>query len=187
MTTKVKGAVILARRAFVEREFGGDAWKRLVAALPEEDRTALGGHILTATWYPFDLNQRLDEAIVEVLGGGDPAIFEAIGARSARENLTGAHRAFLTPGNPGRFMAATAQIYRFYYDTGRRDFEATGETSGLMTTYEAETFSQTDCLTVIGWYKEALGMCGARGVTVEEEACRARGDAVCRYRFAWTL
>ncbi len=42
-----------------------------------------------------------------------------------------------------------------------------------------------DCRTVIGWYRKALEMCGAKGVRIVEVACRARGDEVCRYRVSW--
>ena len=185
MSTQVKGAVILARRAFVREEFGEEAWGRLLATLPESDRELLDGFILTASWYPFELNERLDGAIVELLGGGDPAIFESIGSWSAKKNLAGPHKTFLTPGSPQRFMEMTDRIYNFYYDTGKRKFEPTGERSGVMTTYGAETFSETDCLTVIGWYREALKMCGAVEVTIEEVSCRARGDEFCRYEFSW--
>jgi len=34
-----------------------------------------------------------------------------------------------------------------------------------------------DCLAVIGWYKEALKMHGAKNVVIVEERCRATGDA----------
>ncbi len=185
MTTEVKGAVILARRAFVREEFGDEAWQQVLTALPESERQQLDGFILTATWYPFSLNERLDAAIVEQLGGGDKAIFESIGAWSAKKNLAGPHRTFLTPGDPARFMTMTDRIYDFYYSTGHREFEPTGPNDGVMTTHGAETFSETDCLTVIGWYKEALKMCGATAVEIEETACRARGDEFCRYRFRW--
>ncbi|MFQ5350429.1 MAG: TIGR02265 family protein [Thermoanaerobaculia bacterium] len=186
MPTQVKGAVILARRAFVREEFGEDAWKRVLETLTEADRELLDGFILTASWYPFELNERLDAAVVEQLGAGDIAIFESIGSWSAKKNLAGPHKTFLTPGSPDRFMEMTDRIYDFYYDTGERKFEATGETSGVMTTYGAETFSETDCLTVIGWYREALKMCGATQVTIEETSCRARGDEFCRYEFSWS-
>jgi hypothetical protein len=54
-----------------------------------------------------------------------------------------------------------------------------------MTTYEAETFSVPDCLTVAGWYRRALDLCGAQGVSIVEDECRAKGGEVCRYRIAW--
>lgn len=186
MTTKVKGAVLLARCGLVKQEFGAQAWQEVLDSLPAEDREALTGPLLTASWYPFELNQRLDAAIVATVGKGEPKIFEAIGARSARDNLSGPHRAFLTAGDPQRFMSGADRIYKFYYDTGYRTYEATGPGSGVITTYEAETFSHTDCLTVIGWYKEALAMCGASGVEVREVACRARGDEFCRYELSWS-
>ena len=186
MPTQVKGAVILARRAFVREEFGEEAWKRLLETMPAADRELLDGFILTASWYPFELNQRLDAAIVEHLGAGDKTIFESIGSWSAKKNLAGPHKTFLTPGSPQRFMEMTDRIYDFYYDTGERKFEATGNRSGVMTTFGAETFSETDCLTVIGWYREALEMCGASDVTIREVSCRARGDEFCRYEFSWT-
>ena len=78
-------------------------------------------------------------------------------------------------------------IYKFYYDTGYREYEETGPNSGIMTTYEAETFSAVDCLTVIGWYKEGIKYCGAKSVTVVEEECRAKGGKCCRYRFEWSM
>ena len=56
-----------------------------------------------------------------------------------------------------------------------------------MTTIDAETFSEVDCLTVIGWYKEALKMCGAKAVFMIETRCRARGDDVCQYRVNWQM
>jgi hypothetical protein len=54
-----------------------------------------------------------------------------------------------------------------------------------MTTYDAETFSAPDCLSVIGWYKRALELCGVRGVAIREDECRAKGGAVCRYQIRW--
>jgi hypothetical protein len=121
-----------------------------------------------------------------VLGEGAQEIFERIGRASAQQNLSGPHRAFAARRDPAWFMSATDRIYGFYYDTGRRTYEGTGPTSGVITTYAAETFSETDCLTVIGWYKEALTMCGATEVEMTEEACRAKGSPFCRYQISWT-
>jgi len=185
MPIKVKGAALLSRRSFTREQFGEGSWRKILDGLPDKDRKELQGSILASTWHSFELNKRLDEAIVEVLGGGDVDIFEQIGRWSAKQNLGGPHRAFVARRDAQRFLAATDRIYGLYYDSGHRTYEATGPTSGVITTYEAETFSETDCLTVIGWYKEALEMCGATNVEIVEETCRARGGAECRYRLSW--
>ena len=133
------------------------------------------------------VGEHLDRAIARVLGEGETDIFEKIGATSARRGLTKVNKSFLAPGDPQAFMRKTPMIYKFYYDKGHREYQETGPTSGVVTTFEAETFSAPDCGTVIGWYKEALRMCGAKNVEAAEEECRAKGGAVCRYRFEWEM
>ena len=182
---KVKGNILKARIAFVEERFGSQGWSRVLESLGPEDQKILGGSILNLSWYPFDCSTRLDEAIVKVLGGGNTRLFEEMGKASAKENLTGVHSNLVAPGDPQAFMRKAQVIYQFYYDTGYRTYEETGPTSGVMTTYEAKTFSTADCSTVIGWYREALAMCGAKDVQVVEDTCRARGGDFCRYKVSW--
>jgi len=184
---QVKGLILHARKDFVVDHFGEDAWQKVLESLPTFDQKVLVDTILTAKWYPFVIGERLDNAIVEVLGGGDEKIFEDIGKKSAQRGLTKVHKSFLTRGDPQAFMKKASTIYKFYYDTGRREYKQTGANSGTLTTYDAETFSVPDCLTVIGWYKEALRMCGARNIFADEEECRAKGGKVCRYIFEWDI
>lgn len=187
MSTKIKGAVLAARKAFVQKHFGPDAWNKVVTALPEADRKFHAGLVLAAGWYPFEIGERLDKVIVEVLGRGNAAVFEAIGAQSAEENLARLHRNFIVPGDPQAFLAKTSLIYGFYYSSGRREYEATGPTSGIITTYDADTVSETDCYTIIGWHKEALRICGARDIVIRHDVCRAKGGPFCRYSLSWQV
>ncbi len=182
---RVKGNIIKSRLAFVTGSFGDAGLQKVLGCLTADDRKTLQT-VTNVAWYDFDLGARLDKAIVSAVGGGNTAVFEAMGRASAKENLTTVHATFLQPRDPQKFMAKAPLIYNFYYDKGRRTWEPTGPTSGLLTTYDSETFSTADCATVIGWYKEALGMLGARNVQVSEDACRARGDQFCRYKVSWS-
>jgi uncharacterized protein (TIGR02265 family) len=184
-TARIKGGILKARLAFVEQTGGALALERVFRALPAEDGKTLHSLLTASAWYPFDLGSRLDGAIVSVLGGGDPKYFERLGEASAERNLGGAHHEFLVQGNPQAFLAKAPIIYSFYYQGGRRTYEATGPTEGVLTTFDAPHFSGPDCRTVVGWYRKALQMCGAKGVHVTEEECRAEGGKVCRYRLAW--
>ena len=182
---QIKGSVLKSRLGFVEEIGGPDAVKRVLAALGEEDRKALAS-VLTVKWYPMELGTHLDHAIVQVLGGGSSDYFERLGAASADRNLTTVHKAFLTTGDPHGFLARTPAIYSLYYEKGRREYQKTGDKTAVLTTYDAEVFSAPDCLTVVGWHRRALEMCGATGVRVVEDECRARGGAVCRYKLSWS-
>ncbi len=181
---KVKGSVLRSRLAFVEENFGEASLSKVMESLSAEDQQALN-HMLPSSWLDFEVGKRLDDAIVGVVGGGKPEFFERLGVASAEKNLTSVHSAFLTPGDPHAFLRKAPQVYRLYYQTGRREYEQTGEKGGVLTTHEAETFSNPDCATVIGWYRRALEYCGATNPKVVEEECRAKGGAVCRYRVSW--
>ena len=181
---QIKGAVLKSRLAFVEEHFGKDGVQRVLASLPAVDQRPLR-LLFTSNWYPFELGKRLDDAIVGVLAKGRPDFFERLGAASAEKNLGSLHRGYLTPGDPQAFLAKAPQIYSLYYETGRREYAPSGPTSGVLTTYDADTFSAPDCMTVVGWYKKALEMCGARQVKIVEEECRATGGRVCRYQVRW--
>ena len=181
---QVKGTVLKARMAFVEQNWGADGVAQLLASFSVDERKTLQS-LLSSRWYPFELGKRLDAAVVGVLGKGAPDVFEQMGAASAQANLTTVHKSFLTQGKPHGLLSKAEQIYGFYYETGRRSYEQTGECSGVLTTFDAETFSAPDCLSVVGWYKHALAMCGATGVSNEEPECRARGGAACRYNVSW--
>jgi uncharacterized protein (TIGR02265 family) len=183
-TQKVKGSVLRSRLSFVEGTFGEEDLRRVLESLSAEDQEALD-RMLPSTWLPFEVGRRLDDSIVKVLGGGRPEFFERLGIASAEKNLTTVHSMFLTPGDPHAFLAKAPHIYRLYYQTGRRDYEQTGEKAGVLTTTDAETFSNADCMTVIGWYKRALEYCGATNPQVVEEECRAKGGEACRYRVSW--
>lgn len=181
---QIKGSVVKSRLAFVEDNFGKEAVDRVLATLSDADRKALGS-VLTVKWYPLELGTRLDEAIVKVLADGKPEFFERLGVASADKNLGGVHKAFVTPGDPHAFLTRTPAIYSLYYEKGRREYQKTGDRSATLTTYDAEVFSAPDCLTIVGWHRRALEMCGARNVRVVEAECRSRGASVCRYNLSW--
>ena len=172
-----------SRLEFV-RERGGDAAvQRILARLSEEDRKACA-HILTAAWYPFDLNERLDDAIAAEMNIGD-RVFLLMGEKSATHNLSASHRVFATGRDPHGLLRRAAQIYQAYYDTGRREYEQTGEKRAVLRTYDSKSFSKHDCLTVVGWHRKAIEMCGGNNVRVIETKCRATGGDCCEYVCEW--
>jgi uncharacterized protein (TIGR02265 family) len=184
---RVKGSILRARLALVDEIAPDGGRGRVLARLSASERETMGS-LLASAWYPFELGKKLDEAIVAELGGGRTEFFEKLGEASAEKNLgpAGVHRSFLVAGDPQAFLAKAPLIYSYYYDEGRRDYEKTGEREAVLTTRDAETFSAPDCLTVVGWYRRALEMCGAQSPRVVEEECRAKGGAVCRYRLSWS-
>lgn len=184
MAIRVKGGPLLARFAFVRELRGEEGVQRVLARLPDADRAACA-NIFTGGWYPFELNEKIDAAVAAEMGMGDD-VFLLMGEKSAMQNLTGPHRAMISIGDPHGLLRRSPQVYQMYYDTGRRAYETGGEKKAILRTYDAETFSRNDCLTVVGWHRKAIEMCGGLDARVTETKCRARGAEHCEYVCEWS-
>jgi uncharacterized protein (TIGR02265 family) len=181
---KVKGGALLSRLAFVRDRSGEEGVRRVLERLTAEDRQTCS-QVHTGGWYPFEVGERLDEAVAAEMGMGEK-VFVMMGEKSAEQNLTGPHRAMLSPGDPHGLLKRAPQIYQMYYDKGRRTYERLGDRKAVLRTYDAPTFSKHDCLTVVGWHRKAIAMCGGVDPRVLETKCRAKGDDVCEYVCEWS-
>ncbi len=181
---EIKGTILLSRLALVRRRVGDPGLKRVLDRLPASDFRLLTGVVMPVGWYPFAVNDRLDRAIADELGGG-PSLFRMLGAESADDNLAETHRIYIKSHDPHGLLKHTAQIYGLYYRTGYRTYEWVSPTRAVLRTFESRSFSAPDCLTVIGWHERAIEMCGGAGARVEERQCRARDGKVCEYFCEW--
>lgn len=180
----VKGSVILSRLGFARAQ-GEAAFQRILAALPAADREALSAIVLASGWYPFELNEQLDLSIAAVVGGGDE-LFRELGRQSARDNLASVHRGFVRNRDPHGVLRDSTALFKLYYDTGTRRYERLGATRALLQTCDSLSFSSADCCTVMGFFEQAIVMCGGEHVRVVDRQCRSKGAEVCEYHFEWT-
>jgi uncharacterized protein (TIGR02265 family) len=182
-TGRVKGGAVQSRLEFVRDHKGEDGVERVLARLSTEDRNACN-QILTGAWIPFDLNERLDSAIADEMEMGE-AVFLLMGEKSAAHNLSKSHKAFITDKDPHGLLKRAPLIYQAYYDTGTRSYEMLGEKKARLVTRDSRTFTRHDCLTVVGWHRKAIEMCGGNHVRVTESKCRTSGAEVCEYVCEW--
>jgi uncharacterized protein (TIGR02265 family) len=180
----VRGGVIASRLEFVRSERGDNAVQRILSRLSDADRALFGGTINADGWYPFPAGERLDALIAEEYGGGE-AIFRTMGIRSAEHNLGATQRLFVEGRDPHGLLRSASTIYRLYYDTGSRTYQAVSMRRAVLRTLQSRTFSRFDCLTVMGWHEKAIEMCGGREPRVTHPKCRAKGDAWCEYVCEW--
>src|SRR5258705_10321337 len=103
MAGRIKGFVLTSRINFVRERFGDEAWDKVVAALPREDAEKLGGVILPSSWFPVELEARLDDAVIRVIGGKSEEAFRELGRQSAIQNLAKFQTAFIKGKSPQTF------------------------------------------------------------------------------------
>lgn len=185
---QVRGSVFISRLNYL-RSRGGEALvASVLGRLPPDDRAVLSsGMILPIAWFPMSLEERLDQAIAQELTPHSPGqALVDLGRASADSALNGGPQAvFVKKGDPHYLLTHSPQIYKMYYAVGRRTYEKTGPTSGVIKTYDAESVTPGDCLTIVGWHTRAIELSGGKQVLVEETQCRARGGTHCEYRCAW--
>jgi len=184
---RVKGNILTSRLRFVHGRGGDELLGRVIARLSPADQRLLRGTLLVTSSYPMELNLRLDDAIAAELSPGDPKrVFIELGRASAEMSLSGPQRGFLRAGDPHGLLAYTEAIYSYYYSVGRRTYEKTGPTSARLTTFDAESVTATDCLTVIGWHERAVELSGGIDVRATHPLCRVRGADRCEYLLEWS-
>ncbi|AKJ05883.1 uncharacterized protein (TIGR02265 family) [Archangium gephyra] len=185
---RIKGSVLITRLNLLMKQGGTGRLQQVLQRLPPADRKVLESVIMPIGWYPLELNSRLDAAIADALSPRDRnKAFVEMGRASAEENLNGPHHVFIRKGDPHFLLSHSPEIYRLYYAVGSRTYEKTGPRSAVVRTVGAESVTEADCLTIVGWYERAIEMSGGRGVRIEQKKCRARGNGHCEYDCAWEL
>lgn len=183
---RIKGSVLITRLNLLMKQGGTGRVQQVLQRLSPADRKVLEGVIMPIGWYPLELNLRLDAAIADALSPRDRnKAFVEMGRASAEENLNGPHHVFIRKGDPHFLLSHAPEIYRLYYAVGSRTYEKAGPRSAVLRTLGAESVTEADCLTIVGWYERAIEMSGGREVRVEQKKCRARGGVYCEYHCSW--
>ena len=183
---KVKGNQIKSRITLIKNEYGDDVLEKVLSSLSDDDQKVFRGIITNTTWCTFEAANRFDETIIKVLGGNKKELYIKLGRATAKETLNNVHRKFLEPREPLAFIKKVNHIYRFYYNAGYREWEPETLTSGWINTIDAETYSEGDCLTNVGYFTLGLEMCGAKNIEFINEKCREGGGPICRHHVSWT-
>lgn len=182
---QVKGSALGARFRWAEKVHGEAGLKKLLAALPEQDRVIHRNVILPSAWYPFDTFVRVIETADRVFGKGDLALVPDIARWSADANLTTFYRFFYQLGSVAFILNMGARLWHMHYDAGELQVNVQGRDVTLRIANWPEPH-RIHCLSVLAWCMRSAELSGAKGVTGELRTCRASGDATCEMALTWS-
>lgn len=180
----IKGTAVDASLRYVRERFGEATLDRVLAALPETDRAALGQGVLASSWYPMDAFLHFMQEAERQLGPQEPDLLRRMGRASSDYALKGIYKIFFKVGSPEFIIARAAPVFSSYYDTGQ--IKVVESVSGhaemeLVGFAGAREF----CERVHGWMERTLELSGARNVRLAHTACVHRGEAACRFEAIW--
>lgn len=181
----VKGSAFSSRILWVRLNQGEEGLKRLRAAVSGELGSVLEEGAIMSRWYPFEQFVELNLAIDETFGKGDLALIKSLGRHGAETNLTTIYRLFYKVGTVKWIIARASRLWGMHYDSGRMHVEdLPGREVGLRID-DFDTPHRVHCLSVLGWVERSLELSGGAQAAVEEQSCRASGDASCYFRGTW--
>jgi hypothetical protein len=185
-SARVKGTALLSTKQFLAERFGADGLERVLAALDPTEHDLFARRLQAHQWYPFDHWLHLCESAARLLAGGELALCREMGRYGGLKDLPVAVPHLLRDGDPLRVVAFAPQLWGLYYDSGRVEIRDQRPGYFEMLIHDFAQPHEGHCLRVAGWIDACIELYRATGGT-EILTCRARGDAECRFRAAWTM
>ncbi|NNE20363.1 MAG: hypothetical protein HKN10_18005 [Myxococcales bacterium] len=162
-TYQVKGSSISSKFDFVRERSGPDAENQLRARFDDEDRLF---PILDSAWYPFELYDRVNRAIAELLFGGDLKRLEEVGIFSAERVLRTVYKSFAQGKDYVAFLKRAAILHQRFYDAGKMEVVLGEDGHSAQVVHSgAPVYAEADLYIASGFYRGAgreLGLSDVR-------------------------
>lgn len=181
---KVKGTKVSSKLAYVRDVHGDEVVRAVLAALSEEDRAQVT-RVLEIGWYPQELYERLLDALVSTVAGGDERELDRVGAHSAEGQSKGAYSVYFRgKRDPADLLEAMAPMHAMLNDPGEMRVErrSDGHVTLLVNSPRGQVQS---CRVARAFYRRAVELSGGRDVTVREVECSGRDAPACRFEIRW--
>ncbi len=132
---KLKGTGVRSTLAAAEKVVGAEGLARALDRLPSELRGMVDAGILSAGWYPVEINAGLHVAIHELYGKGGWEPNREIGRQAARSDFGGVYRVLLRTVSHATLWERVALAWRQYNSGGEARFAhpRPGEAYGIVT------------------------------------------------------
>jgi uncharacterized protein (TIGR02265 family) len=183
--TEVKGTALAATLRYLDEKYGVERRGRIVAALPDAQRTTLDSGVVVSAWYPLDLLLDLMKESRRQLGAEAPTLFRDMGRASAKQALTTIYRIFFKVGSPQFMVSKAAAIFKTYYSTGELRAEVAGPGHAVLELHGFQDPARELCERLVGWMEGTLELAGAREIRVAHARCAAEGAESCRFEGFW--
>jgi hypothetical protein len=180
---KIKGTTLLDSIAAAKRREGEQRYAAILALLAPEFRSLFEAEIYDTSWYSLDAFVAFLEAGL-CYTGDDPTVLTRRAEALIERQLTGIYRVFVNLRDPEYIVQRVATIHRVYFSG--TSVEVTTEDRHAVIRYVG--FKAQHWLldhTLIGFYRKALDMCGARDIVAKMTIPIAEGRAHSELQVSW--
>ena len=183
---RVKGRAVLDAIAVLREKHGPAAVDALVTTLPPEAQEVLRGTILANEWYPLDAMTSFMTAGNRVYHGGDEGEIIDRSERVIEAQLGGIYRIFVRFGSPEFIVKRLAALAQTYFDGVRVEPRFDGPQRAIVRYFGFRPEHRIMEPALIGFYRKALELSGARDVTVAITTPLSAGKSFLELEIAWS-
>jgi hypothetical protein len=163
---QIKGSAIQETINQIQRRFGDDAFKKILSLLDDESRKVFEGEIFASTWYPLDAFTRFLEVEIRVLADGNEEMVTRGSEAVIERQLRGIYKAFVKLGSPEFVIKRIAAVHATYFQGVPIEVQMPARGKAIVRYTGFEKQHRIMGFAIIGFFKKALEISGARDVTI---------------------
>jgi hypothetical protein len=181
---QIKGTVLLDTLAAIKARAGESELAKIISHLSPETRTIFGAAIHSSTWYPLDAFVEFLEVDIRETAGGDREMLAKRAERVIESQLKGIYRVFVRLGSPGFVISRISAVHATYFDGVQiipelEPHKAVVKYVGFARHHEIMGY------TIVGFYRKALEISGAKQATVQFTVPIAGGGPYSELTITW--
>jgi hypothetical protein len=181
----IKGTVVLdSIRAVKERE-GEAVYTKIIRLLDEETRRVFESGIFDTAWYPLDAFVRFLAADLQETAGGNERVLIARSEVVVEKQLSGIYRVFARLSSAEAVIRRLTGIHRTYFEGVQINFKTTGSTQATVRYVGFEPQHRLMEYPLIGFYRKALELSGAKQVSTGFTTSRGQGRGYWELALNW--
>lgn len=183
---QIKGSAIKETINQIKARSGEDALQKILGLLDEETRTMCRGEIYSSSWYSLDLFTRFLEVEIRVLADGKEEMVTRGSEVVIEKQLRGIYKAFVKLGSPEFVIKRIAAVHETYFQGVPIEVHLEGPGKAVVRYTGFEKQHRIMGFAIIGFFKKALEISGAKDVVLYFTIPIEEGGAFSELSIAWS-
>ena len=183
--TEIKGSVIRDAIDSLKKRNGDQVYETIINRLDEESRQLFMGTILASSWYPLDSFMKFLEVDIQLTAHGNEQELVTRSEILFDGQLRGIYRAFVRFGSPEFVLNRISIVHKSYFRGVSAQIEMQGSDKARIKYVGFEKQHRLAGPSMIGFFKKALEISGAKDVQVKWSTSIEENKGYCILDISW--
>jgi len=184
-TPEIKGTTLIQSIDSIKARGGEHELAKIVEQLNPESKSIFEGRISPWTWYPLDAFVEFLEADIRLTANGDPEVLVARSEKVIEAQLRGIYKMFIKLGSPAFVIKRIASVHATYFNGVHIIPEVDDSNEAVIKYLGFESRHEILSYAIIGFYRKALQISGAKQVTTKFTVPISAGGDFAELKITW--